>query len=84
MIIVLPFSTAYSLIIQPNISYAATEPAEYPAGPVLPFFTVFLALTVNFAVCKPLDFIGENPEAPPVADKARDLSEQIQRDATRR
>ena len=38
---------------------------------------------MNFAVFKPLDFIGENPEAPPVADKARDLSEQIQSDATR-
>lgn len=48
MIIVLPFSTAYSLIIQPNISYAATEPADYPAGPVLPFFIGFSILTLIF------------------------------------
>ena len=47
----------YSLINQPNISYAATEPAEYPAGPVLPFFIGFSILTLIFADCKPLDFI---------------------------
>ncbi len=58
MIIVLPFSTAYSLIIQPNISYAATEPADYPAGPVLPFSPDFLMLDADFANFKPLDFIA--------------------------
>ena len=46
---------------------------------VLPFLPVFSELALNYADLKPLDFI----EAPPVADKARDLSEQIQSDATR-
>ena len=39
---------AYSLIIQPNISYTVTEPANYPAGPVLPFFIGFSILTLIF------------------------------------